>query len=467
MPRRSCGPTEAWSLDLRAIGRHGRAMNVRHRSRSRPLRAIVGVTALGLVAATTGSTRATAQTPRPSAVAVGAQRLGLRLLGRSPLVAKGNPLLSPASIELALAMAHQGAKGRTASELGAVLGVSDLPSEAAQIAAELAPLSASRFTDAAGNPAKPTVQVVNGAFVQKDMTVEAAYRAALESFGAKFQALDFRSDPTTARQTMNAYVAEHTDQAIKELLPRDSIKDSTRVVLINAVHLFDHWSTPFDASLTKKRTFTTAAGKKVMADTMEQIESRQRYGAYAGWKALELRLQQSPARMVLLLPPKGTKALPSAATLERLLTSLGASPVTVNIRLPKWESHAARSMRADLSALGVHEAMTVNADFSGIHRPTDCSDNLYLQDVIHEARLEVDEEGTEASAATAVILAVPISAEPVFTPPPKPKQFFADHPFFAMVLTTSGLPLFQGVVNDPTLPPDEAPAVADPVILAC
>ena len=136
-------------------------------------------------------------------------------------------MLSPASIELALAMAQQGAKGRTASELGAVLGVTDLgvtdlAAEAAQIAAELALLTVARFSDAEGKPAKPTVQVANGAFVQKDMTVEAAYRSALESFGAKFQSLDFRADPATARQTMNAYVSEHTDQAIKELLPLGS-----------------------------------------------------------------------------------------------------------------------------------------------------------------------------------------------------------------------------------------------------
>ena len=442
-------------------------MTIRRRSGSLPFRVLAGSAALGLVTATIGGTRATAQTPRPSAVAVGAERLGLRLLSRSTLLAKGNPVLSPASIELALAMAHQGAKGRTASELGAVLGVTDLAAEAAQIAAELAPLGTSRFTDAAGKPAKPSVQVVNGAFVQKDMTVEAAYRAALTSFGAQFQDLDFRADPAAARQTMNVYVSAHTDHAIKELLPPGSIDQLTRLVLINAVHLFDHWSTPFDAGLTTKRAFITAAGKKVMSDTMEQIESRQRYGEHAGWKVLELHLQQSPARMVLLLPPKGTKALPSAATLERLLTSLGASAVTVNIRLPKWESHAARSLRADLSALGIRQAMTLKADFSGIHRPAGCTDTLYLQDVIHEARLEVDEKGLEASAATAVIMAAPASDELVFTPPPKPKQFYADHPFFAMVLTDSGLPLFQSVVNDPTLPPDEAPAASDPVNLAC
>ncbi len=348
----------------------------------------------------------------------------------------GNLTVSPASIDAALLLALAGAKGETADEIASVLKLTE--AERADLAKALAQYRSANTKDKSA----AVVAIANSAWVQKGFSIVEAYRRLLEtSGGASFHTVDFAKNLPGAIQEINAWVDEATRHKITELLTADAIDSSARLVLANAIYFRGKWQQPFSEDATQKQPFHRPGKPDVDVPLMHLNESL-RYLETDTYQAIELGYEGTPHAMIVWLPRK----LDGLAELEKLVTTGAASleglhRADVNVFLPKFKIRTNVPLKKVLQALGIQRAFTDAADFSGIS-----NEPLLISAVVHQALVEVDETGTEAAAATAVIVA-PTSA--AFEPSP-PKLFRADHPFlFAIRNTNTGEILFVGRVENP------------------
>jgi serpin B len=335
--------------------------------------------------------------------AVGAtNRLALELLTK--LGPTGNLVFSPYSIQAALAMVDQGAAGSTATEIGHVLGSEDSTALGAAEAALANDLKRTTIVPT-GTPKQDAAQllVANGLWVQSGMALESPFRTALQQdFGAAPESLEFGSAPDAARQTINNWVAGHTAQLIKNLMPPGSINGQTSLVLANAIYLKAHWANPFVKASTTDRPFSTAPGERVSVPFMTEPLFEAQYGHGSAYQAIELDYADSGLSMLAVMPAQGTLAgfqrSLTAAALAAVLRSLALR--NVDLQMPRVSLNLHTSLNDALSALGMPVAFTDGADFSRITRAT----GLTIHDVEHGAVMKVDEAGTVAAAATGVAL---------------------------------------------------------------
>ncbi|MFO0550969.1 MAG: serpin family protein [Polyangiaceae bacterium] len=387
----------------------------------------------------------------------GSNALGLALYGRLAS-GDGNLALSPASISIALSMTYGGAKGETAAQMDKVLGFDAPPTQAMRAMGALQ----SSLTRA-GQPI--TLRIANQLFAEKTYTFEQSYLdATLASFGAPVERVDFKKDAEGTRRHINTWVERQTEKRIKELLPNGVLKPTTRLVLINAVYFKGRWESPFDASATSDQDFTLAKGKKAKVPTMHQMAN---FGFAEGAGARVVRLPftartsdddedqpaaGAPEYGLYIVLPTDVAGLPAleraldATALDKLLA--GVTYKFVDLALPKFEvaPEASTSLAENLTSLGMKDAFDMErADFTGIANPPDPAARLFIQEVLHKALVRVDEEGTEAAAATAVMMGEGTGM------PPRPEVVFnADHPFlFVLREDTTGMILFLGRVVDP------------------
>ena len=388
---------------------------------------------------------------------LGDASFAVRLYGKLP---RGeNVFFSPASVRMALAMTYAGASGATASEMEKTLALDpDRATDdrgfarALQVFAEegkttLPPDAPQwRRDDAAGK--QQTLRVVNRLWGQRGHSFLPGYLSLLDtSYGAPLTQLDFHGETEQSRVAINTFIADATEQRIKDLLPPGSITSLTGLVLTNAVYFKGSWADAFKEAATKDDTFFVSSSKRVQAKLMTQTRGFS-YASTADAQILELDYASRQIAMFVVLP----KERAGLAALERRMkdTDLaswtnGLAGETVHVTLPRFTMTRHFSLKGVLASMGMPSAFDeANADFSGM----DGARDLYLDDVIHQAFVAVDEKGTEAAAATAGVMMFKSLRE---DKPPPPIEFRADHPFlFLLKDKKTGSVLFMGRVTDPT-----------------
>ncbi|WP_394840203.1 serpin family protein [Pendulispora rubella] len=359
---------------------------------------------------------------------------------------KGNIAVSSASITTALTMTWAGAKGDTADQMRKVLHLEGTPQEVLQ--------SAGKLSSALQEPARPIkFRIANRLFGEKTFKFESPFLESTKAaFGAPLEGVDFIKAPEPARVRINTWVEEQTEKRIKDLIPAGVIKTDARLVLVNAIYFLGDWNTPFDKERTKPAAFQLSATSKKDVPTMRR-EDRLRFVQQDGLKALEIGYKGGQMSMLFVLPDKvdGVEALEKSLDNGKIADLVSAlQPQTVNVTLPRFEINPTASLALGerLQEMGMPLAFDRRkADFTGIANPPSPQDRLYISDVFHKAFVKVDEKGTEAAAATAVVM-MRATAMPM---PEKVAQFHADHPFLFFIRdNATGMILFNGRVSDPS-----------------
>jgi serpin B len=303
----------------------------------------------------------------------------------------------------------------------------------------------SRETEASGEHQPFRLRTANSLWGQVGKEFLAPFLDTLAvHYGAGLYVLDFEADPEGSREVINTWVEDVTEDKIVDLIPPGAIHEATRLVLTNAIYFSAAWATPFEVEDTAPRPFTTPEGA-VDVPTLHQV-AELGYGEGPRFRAAELPYDGGQLSMVVVVPellPEETgdplsllEAELTGAKLGEILDSLQAANVT--LELPKFQYDAPLSLRDTLSELGMVDAFTTDADLSGI----DGTRGLVISDVIHKGFVGIDEKGTEAAAATAVI--IDDSAAP------EPAELIVDRPFlFFIVDRPTGAVLFVGRVVDP------------------
>lgn len=358
-----------------------------------------------------------------------------RELGKTP----GNLFVSPASIAIAFAMVHAGAKGPTEAEIGKTLHFGETAQLHEGFGGMLARWDGETTIE---------LDVANRLFGEQTVKFEPTFLESTKStFRAPLQAMDFKAAAEPARQTINAWVAEQTHDKIKDLLPPSGVSDATRLVLVNAVYFKAKWREPFQDFSTKDAEFHGASGD-TKVKMMAKID-HYRLGTAADAKAHVLEVPyEGNYSMVIVLPDdaKGLAKLEESLTADALKGWIdGATSQRVELKMPRFEIEPdeAITLRKPLEALGMTTAFDASkADFTGMAAK---SEQIVISEAYHKAFVAVDEAGTEAAAATAVSMKAGAAA-----PTDEPVPFVADHPFLFLVRdTSSGAILFMGRLVDP------------------
>lgn len=349
----------------------------------------------------------------------------------------GNLLMSPYSISTALAMTYAGARGETEAEMAEVLQFA-LPQD--QLHPAFGELI-SHFNEGEGK--RPyQLSVANRLWGQKGYHFQPEFlKTTKDNYGAELAQVDFINQTDQARQAINKWVEEQTQDKIKDLIPSGVLDSLTRLVLTNAIYFKGDWKYQFDKKRTTDSPFMVTPEKKETVSMMYQ-KNRFKYAAYPELQVLEMPYSGDELSMVVLLPKK----VDGLAELEKSLTdnNLGKwtnrlSPTKVSVFLPRFKMTCQFGLSDVLASMGMPKAFGSAADFSGMNGKKD----LYISAVIHKAFIDVNEEGTEAAAATAVVMTRKSMPRP--TP-----VFRADHPFvFLLKDNKTGSILFMGRVANP------------------
>lgn len=354
----------------------------------------------------------------------------------------GNLFYSPYSISLALAMAYGGARGDTEKQMADTLQFR-LSQTLLHPAFDSLDLQlAQRGQGAKGSDGQGfRLHVVNAMWGQQGFSFLPDYLDLLaENYGAGLRLLDFAKAPEQSRQTINDWVSQQTEQKIKNLLPPDSIKELTRLVLTNAIYFNAAWQDQFKPESTVDGQFHLLTGSDVSVRMIKQMEILG-YAAGDNYQAVELPYDGRELSMVILLPKadqfKNFESTLDSQRVSSIINSIYNQPV--NLSMPKFKIESEFSLKDTLSAMGMPIAFTDSADFSGI----DGRKDLLITYVAHKAYVSVDEKGTEAAAATAVVVGpTAIPAQPV--------QVTIDHPFIFLIRDIkTGTILFVGRVMNP------------------
>ena len=357
---------------------------------------------------------------------------------------KGNLFYSPYSISLALAMTYAGARGETEQQMANTLHF-ELQQALLHPAFNALDLElASRGEGAKGKDDKGfRLHIVNAIWGQKDYKFLNQFLDVLAvNYGAGLRLLDFISEPEQSRITINNWVSDQTEGKIKDLIPQGVIDDLTRLVLTNAIYFNAAWLNPFENELTSDRAFHLLEGDDVTVPMMTQTNSFG-YATGDGYQAVELLYDGSELSMIILLPNSGQfesfQNSLNAALVDHIVSDLQSRQVSLT--MPKFEFESEFSLADTLAAMGMPMAFSDEADFSGMTGNSE----LTISDVVHKAFVSVDEAGTEAAAATAVVVGLTSAPE-------QPVQVTVDRPFIFLIRDIeTGTILFVGQVMNPSL----------------
>jgi serpin B len=310
---------------------------------------------------------------------------------------------SPYSISIALAMTYAGAAGTTATAMASTLRIEleEATLHAGFNALDLA--LAARGRGALGKDGQPfQLHVTNSIWGDKSVEFLPEFLDTLAlNYGAGLRLLDFAGNPAASRETINNWVSEETLTRVKELLPRDSIDRETVMVLVNAIYFSAAWKTKFRKESTQPADFTTLSGAVVSVPMMSAVDQ---VGYYAGdgVVAVEKQYDGNELSMVLIVPEAGSFASFEANLRSESLGAIldGMQPKSGLLQMPRWKYEAPTlALEALLTALGMGVAFGDDADFSRLS-----TERTRIADVYHQAFIAVDENGTEAAAATAVVI---------------------------------------------------------------
>ena len=364
--------------------------------------------------------------------------------------ASQNLFVSPYSVSVALAMTWAGARSNTETEMADALHFEldqqHLHPAFGALAAEFerrnedGEQANSRVETTEGRDAGPAFEftTANAMWGQDDFPFRDDYVELLDAYyQAGLRLVDFGGSPEEAREKINQWVAERTNDRIEDLLPQGSIDQTTRLVLTNAVYFSARWKFPFEEKNTKPKPFTALDGTRRQVPTMHQsIETR--YAAIEGHQLVELPYANGDTSMVVILPAEGEfESFEAEFTVDRLAIMLEqSSTALVNLALPKFEIESEFGLVETMRALGMKEAFTGAADFGGMAEDAD----LAIDDIVHKSFVTVDELGTEAAAATAVVMNE--------SAPAKQVEMTVDRPFLFYIRDRpTETPLFFGRVT--------------------
>jgi serpin B len=394
-----------------------------------------------------------AQIPPQDLLAPAENAFAVDLYGKLSQV-PGNVFFSPYSVATALEMVYAGAKGSTADEIADTLHLNLLAGSGNRVDSQAALLSAA--AEQQGLTKNPTggftFQATNALWGDKSYTFKPDFIANIKaSFGGDLEPVNFK-EPERASAKINKWVAQETQNKIQNLVSPDMLLNDPPMVLTDAVYFNSVWLDKFDPSATKQTKFYVSAGQNVMTEMMNMSVSLALTQA-DGVKILSIPYGDRLTSMVIILPddPQGLSAVEASLSVKKLNTWLAESQdVPVILSMPKFQTDSRFDLKKTLTSLGIDTAFNASkADFTGI--ADDPSRPLYLGDVVHKAYVEVDEQGTEAAAATAVVQVASGGFEGPQPPPPPPVRFIADHPFIYLIRSAySGDILFMGRVDDPT-----------------
>jgi len=351
---------------------------------------------------------------------------------------KGNLFFSPYSISSALAMMFAGARDDTAQRMAKVLHFA-VPQM------ELNPAFAALEGELNAVQKKGQVQlsIANSLWPQKGYPFLPGYVGLLkQDYGTSVTPLDYAGDPEAARRTINEWVEQKTNRKIMDLVKPGVLDSLTRLVLANAIYFKGTWASQFDKEQTSDQLFHVASDKDVKCPLMNR-KGRYAYAELPHLQVLELPYAGDELSMIVLLPgnsePIGRlESELTPATLAEWMKGLRNREVRVF--LPKFKLTCEFDLKETLVAMGMTDAFSSQADFSGM----DGSRSLSISAVLHKAFVDVNEEGTEAAAATTVMVTATAVRAPMTV-------FRADHPFVFLVRDNdNGSILFLGRVTDPT-----------------
>lgn len=364
-----------------------------------------------------------------------------------------NIIVSPLSVALAIAMTYAGARRDTADQIASALRFT-LPEPLlhetfASLTSDLVDRGNQELDDQQGR-GEGGLRIANALWGEQDYPFDPAFIDRLAAhYDAGLQRADFRNNPDSARDDINAWVEEQTQDRINDLVPDGAITAITRLVLANAIWFYGAWQHTFEERNTRDEPFHLRDGDSIDVPFMVQTESFA-YAALDTMQAVQLPYTSPGFAMTILLPDDGQfDAAEDAFDPDALHAALANLDRTeVRLYLPKFEFEFSASLADTLQALGMTDAFDpARADFTGMveNGTPPPGENLVIGDVLHKAFIAIDEEGTEAAAATAIIMETAADAMP-----DEPIELRIDRPFlFAIRDTRTGAILFLGRVTDP------------------
>jgi serpin B len=361
---------------------------------------------------------------------------------------QNNFFYSPYSISLALAMTYAGANGETARQMAETLHFNLPPARLHPAFNALDQEIATRKDNPGqGSDGKGfRLNVANDIWGQQDYHFLPDFLDLLaNNYGAGLRPVDFKSNPEAARKAINDNIARKTEQRIKDLIPAGALDVQTRLVLTNAIYFNAAWQYRFSPSLTENKPFTRQDGSQVTVpfmslDSFELLS----YKAGADYQAIALPYEGGILSMLILIPEAGKFSAfetgLDAARLDHILQSMELA--STRVVMPKFKNESEFSLKQSLSELGMKDAfIPFQADFSGMDGN---KANLYISDAIHKSFVKVDENGTEAAAATGIVIKT-VSA------PSETVTLTIDRPFIFLIRDEpTNTILFAGRVLDPS-----------------
>ena len=355
----------------------------------------------------------------------------------------GNLFYSPHSISVALAMTYAGARGETEEQMAEALHFG-LPQDQLHPAFNSLDIElAKRGEGAEGKDSEGfRLNVVNAIWGQKDYKFLADFLDVLaENYGSGLRILDFIKAPEESRITINDWVSDQTEGKIEDLIPQGLINELTRLVLTNAIYFNAAWAFPFNEEATSDGTFYLLNGDETVVPMMRQTESLG-YAQGDNYQAVELPYDGNELSMVILLPQNGQfDTFEGSLDLQKLNGILGQLEYRqVGLTMPKFEFESSFALKDTLSEMSMPVAFSPDADFSGMTGNRELS----ITEVVHKAFVSLDEAGTEAAAATAVIVGLTAIPE-------EPVTINIDRPFIFLIRDIeTGAILFVGRVLNPS-----------------
>ncbi|XP_078686714.1 leukocyte elastase inhibitor-like isoform X5 [Branchiostoma floridae x Branchiostoma belcheri] len=349
----------------------------------------------------------------------------------------GNVFFSPYSISVALAMTSLGARGSTEAAMKGTLCYKDMSNDV--LHSTFSTLHQQLYASD-----KYTLQTANRLYGEQTYSfLQDFLNATRKNYGAELASVDFKGAAEQVRGTINKWVEEQTKDKIKDLIPAGAVDAMTRLVLVNAIYFKGNWDKQFKAEMTQDMDFNINNNEKVKVPMMK-MEEKFNYGEFQDQKfrVLELPYVEKELSMLIFLPDEveGIRNLESALTATTLQTvSSQMYSTKVNLMLPRFKLEQDFSLGETLKKMGMGEAFSDGADFSGMSAAAD----LFISEVVHKAFVEVNEEGTEAAAATGMVMMT-------MSLPRPPTPFFADHPFIFLIRDNrSSSVLFLGKMQKP------------------
>jgi serpin B len=347
---------------------------------------------------------------------------------------KGNVFFSGESLRLGLGMAALGARGKTADEIASVLGTD--PDPAASGAAAKAMRDA--FARAAGHA---ELSIASRVWVDRSVALDPGFLSHTQSdYGAPATSVDFAHALGPTRAQIDAWVAEATKNKIRELFGQGGLEARTRVVLTNAVYFKGRWATPFSPKSTRQEPFASDVGN--VSVPMMHHTAQMAFADKGDVRCVELPYEGSDLAMLIVLPQKAEAlgAIERAVTAEELRAwGRDLHPARLDFSMPKFTIRWGRPIEHELAAMGMPTAFTDAADFTGM---TADGKQLKIDSVVHKAFVAVDEEGTEAAAATGMAMTTKALVLPI--------EFKVDRPFLVFVRNAkTGDLLFAGRIAHP------------------